>query len=162
MLTKNELFGRIFWPTHAKGLSVLLLDQQGDEILASYKSDKPVRGDELARMIPDGHQCAVENAYGVNLTGPLRVTTVGVFDTKVVTERAPIDLEARMSRLENKAVQSERRNLRLAKLLKEEQEKNEKLVEDDPRDVPDPAGSVAGDAEPDAAVGEEASPDAKE
>lgn len=143
MLSRNELVHAVFWPLEAKKSVISLADADG-VFQASFEITAPLKGADLAKLMPLNGLVLASNCYAFSLSGEILVTTHVDFETVVVTERAVIDTEERLARLERRELRRERRTaLELQELARlREQEKRRagpELIEPSPEPVPGPA-----------------------
>lgn len=108
MFDRNQLVHAVIWPIDELSAAALI-DTDG-VIQGRMPVYKPVKGDELSRMIPKGYCLDFENCHVIKMSGDILVRTIGVFDTAVVTERAEVTFEERMQRLERRENYNARRN----------------------------------------------------
>lgn len=114
MLDRNTLVHAVIWPQGPNAM-VTLVDPDG--VVASVvKVKEPLRGSDLAKMIPQGYGVETDACTVLSMSGELLVRTEGEFDTAVVTERAHVSFEERMARLERR----ERNNAKRQRRLEEE------------------------------------------
>lgn len=124
MFDRNKLVHLVIWPQGKKS-AYTLTDGHG-EVAAQVEVDEPIKGSDLARMIPDGFYVIVKDCTVLTMSGKLVVATKAPFDTAVVTERAVVTAEDRLLRLERRerrreerAAAAEAENKELLRRLKE-------------------------------------------
>jgi len=126
----KKLTGLVFWPsTGAQVDAQVLLCNADGEMFAAFKLEKPMRGEDLARLVPPG--CGVETTgcEVINSTGSLKVQDQMRFDTAVVMERRQQTFEERMERIERAQRAREKQFMELANARQRIAEENERLRE---------------------------------
>lgn len=98
MYTKNQLLNAVLWPT-AAAASISLISPDG-EVFGTFKLEKPMRGADLAALVPVHGEVSVKSVTVTGLRDELVIKTVVPFDTDVNTERRVITAEERLRRLE--------------------------------------------------------------
>jgi hypothetical protein len=167
MLKRNELVHAVIWPVTADAqynlVAMETVEIKGEPtvkevILGEVPVTAPVRGSDLAKMIPDGCCVKYDGCTVVKLTGDILVRTVAPFDTAVVTEKAQMSMEERMQRLElrerrrgQREKEREQETARLRAELEAERERNA-VLDDEPQvteirqdETPAPAEEVQSD-----------------
>lgn len=117
-LSRNELVHAVIWPKGNKS-NLALIDGEG-VIHGRITVEEPLRGSDLAKMIPDGLWLDPQNCTVISMSGELLVNTKAPFDTAVVTERAETSLEQRLAMLERRERRREERE-------RKNREENERL-----------------------------------
>lgn len=113
MITRDQLSQLVIWPQGQKA-QLSLVEAEHGEALASYVIRGPVKGSDLARMMSPNFYLDVEGAIVVDMNGEVVIGKPIPFETTVVTERAEISLDERLSRLERREKRREKREKRLA------------------------------------------------
>lgn len=126
MLHRNELAHVMIWPEKKKG--TIQLSNHDGEVLAEFEITSPVKGSELAKMMPDVWAVSLSGCLACSVAGAIEITTYGQFDTEVVTERDQPTMEERFARLER--VQRRQAQIQ-AKLEAENRRLKTKEQEDD-------------------------------
>lgn len=107
LFDRNQLVHAVIWP-NGKNPGLTLVDTDG--VVQSHVAIRmPVKGSELAKMMPPGHFVEPDQCTILSMSGRLMVGAKAPFDTAVVTERAEIGFEERMQRLERKERRREQR-----------------------------------------------------
>ncbi|MGR3624505.1 hypothetical protein [Pseudophaeobacter sp.] len=143
MYDRNQLVHAVIWPVAGVGAATLL---DGEGVLQSQiEIREPVLGSQLSKMIPQDFFLDVHDCTVVSMSGQLVVATKSEFDTVVVTERAALDYEERMQRLERRDA---RRDAMQAKLAAENLKLREQIQRDaeKPPEVIDEAGPKGDEA----------------
>ena len=107
MFDRNKLAHLVFWPDVAKA-ALNLVDPHG-VVVAAYRVSEPVLGSDIARRVPDGFAVEASGCVVLTMSGLIRVSTRGEFDTAVVTERHRPTADERLAALERRALRRERR-----------------------------------------------------
>lgn len=157
MFQRNELAHLVMWPREAKA-KVELVDEEG-VVLSALPVDWPLKGSDIAKMVPEGFCIDPNGCTVVTMSGDILVSTVGEFDTAVVTERPEITFEQRMALLERRQQRSELREERLAaenqrlrdqvRAEMEQETEEEPVVDDEPDETPDPEPKPKKEEHPD-------------
>ncbi len=110
MFDRNELVHAVFWPDaeHPKEAKINLVDTDG-VVQGEIDLDRPIKGAELASMVPNGFYLSPLKCIALSMSGKQVVATKAPFDTAVVTERPEVSFEDRMARLERREMRRERR-----------------------------------------------------
>lgn len=109
MFARNKMVHWVFWPALKEQSRLELYGPDGD-MIAVWPVKEPIKGDVVARMVPDGHFIEAIKCTVVSMSGRLIVGGKGAFDTVVVTERPVLTMDQRLEALERR----ERRRERLA------------------------------------------------
>lgn len=148
MIQRNKLVQAVIWPA-GPNAHYSLIDAEGVE-LARVAVAAPVKGFDLAKVVPPGLSVDVTDCEVLSMTGKNVARTRAQFDTAVVTERPEITFEERMARLE-------RRDKRREEAEKRRQEEHERVIAQHEREraeilsgvgIPEPDGEETADPEP--------------
>jgi len=148
-MDRKELTGVVLWPSSgAKTAAQVLLCSADGEMFASFTLDKPMRGEDLARVVPPG--CGVETTgcEVISSAGKLKVQDQMRFDTAVVMERREQTFEDRMERLERQQRAREKQFNELANARKRMAEENERLRQQLEQTVEEQAATEEQPSEP--------------
>jgi len=127
---RNDLVLAVIWPTGPEAF-LSLIDAEG-VFLGGFNVVEPVRGSEIAKMVPDGLRIHFNDCSVINTSGRLVYGKKQPFDSAVVTERAQQTFEERFAALERKERYRDRRAKRLEAELQSRIEEVQRL-----RDVPE-------------------------
>lgn len=97
-MKRQELANVVIWPAGSNAI-MRLLTEDGEPI-AEYGIQAPVKGSELAKLVPEGMVVDASEAVVVRMTGKIVHQTKTDFETIVVTERAEKTLEERIQQIE--------------------------------------------------------------
>lgn len=108
MIERNALAFAVIWPANKQSY-ISLIDGEGVEC-AQFKVEQPLKGSELAKVVPEGYYVApCKNCKVVTIAGRPVVRTVGEFDSAVITEKPQLGFEERMQNLERRERRREKR-----------------------------------------------------
>lgn len=136
-MEKQKLTHAVVWPNGQKA-NVELVDPDG-EVQAKVPIKFPVRGSDLARMMPDQYTLETEACTVVSLSGKVLVASEMQFDTAVVTERREITMEEKIEIIARRAVQDDRKKREEQRRKRKEQREAQEQENGD-----EPAGAGAG------------------
>lgn len=146
MFDRNQLTHLVIWPAES-GAGYRLVDGEG-EVLAQVAIGEQVLGSTIAKAVPQGLYIDVTGCTVVTLSGEVRVTTKGQFDTAVVVQRSRKTPEERLEALERRERVREQRqvklaatNRKLADQLKQKGEQDDVLEETAQAVVADPSAA---------------------
>lgn len=107
MFDRNKLTHLVFWPD-AKNAALNLVDPDG-VVCSAIPVREPIFGSAIARAVPNGFAIEPSGCLAVTMSGDIKVTTRGEFDTAVVIERHRPTADERLAALERRALRRERR-----------------------------------------------------
>lgn len=128
MFDRNQLVHAVVWPNGRKA-SLSLIDTNGG-IQSTFTVREPLRGSDLAKMVPDGYRVHCDDCHIVTMSGDVVVGTRAAFDTAVVTERAELTFEERMQRLERREARREKKQRQQEKYFREQNAELERQLEE--------------------------------
>jgi len=111
VFSKDDLVFAVIWP-NGDDANMSLIDADG-VYLAHVPVKAPVKGADLARMVPKGFKVDTAKCVVVHTNGGLMARTKAPFDTAVVTERRELSFEEKMQSFVRTEVR--RQQLRAAK-----------------------------------------------
>lgn len=98
MLTRNQLTYAVIWPSGPDAALQLVTDD--GEVYGEMSVTEPLKGSELAKLMPDGMAIVADQCSLITTSGKILVQTKTPFDTVVVTERAELTFEDRIAAME--------------------------------------------------------------
>lgn len=134
MLTRKELTHAVIWPAAAGAILRLIapkwevvnpetgeVEEMEDVPIGQIELEGPMRGADLARMMPDGMLLGGKGCNIVSLSGEVVHQTKRQFETVVVTERAERTLEDRLAAIESANRRRQREHEAVMKRLAEKE-----------------------------------------
>ena len=138
MFDRNKLSHSVIWPA-GPDANIHLVNQNND-LVAAFEVKEPIKGSDLAKLIPADYTLDFENCIHVTMSGDLVIGRQIEFDTVVVTERAEVTFEERMARLERRELMRERERQRERlelQRLREQAAAREQVIEPEPEVIED-------------------------